>query len=59
LPSYTGSTLCSGGRYGFGPAFPDAHRDPALRRYLEQRAEKDHMAALIQVLIRESADCDD
>jgi hypothetical protein len=42
-----------------GPAFPEAHRDPALRRYLEQRAEKDHIAALIQVLIRESADCDD
>jgi hypothetical protein len=30
------------------PAFPDAHRDPALRRYLERRAEQDDMAALVR-----------
>jgi hypothetical protein len=30
------------------PAFPDAHHDPALRRYLERRAEQDDMAALVR-----------
>jgi hypothetical protein len=30
------------------PAFPDAHRDPALRRYLQRRAEQDDMAAIIR-----------
>jgi hypothetical protein len=30
------------------PAYPDAHKDPALRRYLERRAEEQDMAALIR-----------
>ena len=36
------------------PAFPDAHRDPALRRYLERRAERDHMAALVRFSVTEN-----
>lgn len=35
------------------PKHPDAHRDPALRRYLARRAERDHMAALIRFNERE------
>jgi hypothetical protein len=36
------------------PAFPDAHRDPALRRYLDRRAQKDHTAALIRFSVTEN-----
>lgn len=30
------------------PRYPDAHRDPALRAYLQRRGEQDGMAALIR-----------
>lgn len=30
------------------PKYPDAHRDEALRRYLQRRAEKDNMPAIIR-----------
>lgn len=30
------------------PRYPDAHRDPALRRYLARRAEREGMPALIR-----------
>lgn len=30
------------------PAYPNAHRDPALRAYLARRGEQDHMAALVR-----------
>jgi hypothetical protein len=36
------------------PAFPDAHRDLALRRYLGGRAKREHMAALVRFSMTES-----
>lgn len=31
------------------PAFPDAHRDPALRAWIERRAETDRMATIVRL----------
>jgi hypothetical protein len=31
------------------PAYPDVHRDPALRAYIVRRAERDNMPALIRL----------
>lgn len=31
------------------PAYPDAHRDPALRAYIAQRAERDNMPTLCRI----------
>lgn len=36
------------------PAFPDAHRDPPLRRFLAERGEKDRMPAIIRFGSRKS-----
>ena len=30
------------------PAYPDSHRDPALRRYIERRAQEDDMLTMVR-----------
>jgi Putative zinc- or iron-chelating domain len=36
------------------PKHPEAHRDPALRRYLARQAEQNHMAAIVRFNNREA-----